>query len=114
VPCGCFCVAVQHSSSIGCQQFVHIDCRCSLFLAEESLVLLLGLDKALLEEVGVLGVAETDGESSGLGLTLRDIGGGVPDPTAVAADVGGELHVGNDYGVLAFAILMYPIVQDLL
>jgi hypothetical protein len=65
-------------------------------LGEESLVLLLGLDEALLEEVGVLGVTETDGKSSSLRLALRDIGGGIPDPAAVAADVGGELHVGNN------------------
>jgi hypothetical protein len=104
-------LAARHSSSIKYRQF---DCCCSRVLAEEGLVLLLGLDKALLEEVGVLGVAETDGEGSGLGLTLRNIGGGVPDPAAVAADVGGELHVGNDCELLAFAILMYSIVQDLL
>jgi hypothetical protein len=107
-------VAAQHSSNIGCQQFVHVDCRCSRVLAEESLVLLLGLDKALLEEVGVLGVAETDGESSGLGLTLRDIGGGVPNPAAVAANVGGELHVGNNCQMLASAVLMYRITRNLL
>jgi hypothetical protein len=107
-------VAAQHSSNIGCQQFVHVDCRCSRVLAEESLVLLLGLDKALLEEVGVLRVAETDGESSGLGLALGDIGGGVPDPAAVAADVGGELHVGNDCQMLALAILMCLTVRNLL
>ena len=72
-----------------------LECRLRL-LGEESLVLLLGLDEALLEQVGVLRVAETDGKSSGLGLALRDIGGGVPDPAAVAADVGRELHVGNN------------------
>lgn len=71
--------------------------RCLVLLGEEGLVLLLGLDEGLLEEVSVLGVAETDGKGSGLGLALRDIGGGVPDPAAVAANVGGELHVGNDY-----------------
>jgi hypothetical protein len=75
----------------------HLVVRCRLrLLGEKSLVLLLGLDEALLEEVGVLGVAETDGESSSLGLALRNIGGGVPDPAAVAANVGRELHVGNN------------------
>ena len=43
-------------------------------------------------------VGEADGQGLGLGLTLGDVGGGVPHPAAVAADVGGELHVGNDWG----------------
>jgi len=67
-----------------------------LSLLEERLVLLLRLDEGLLEEVGVLRVAEADGESLGLWLALRDIGGGVPDPAAVAANVGRELHVRDD------------------
>jgi hypothetical protein len=70
---------------------------CSLRLfGEKCFVLLLGLDEALLEEVSVLRVAETDGKSSGLGLALRDISGGVPDPAAVTADVRREFHVGNN------------------
>lgn len=64
-----------------------------LALGEELLILLLGLDEGLLEEVGVLAVAETDGKSLSLGLALRYVGGCVPDPTAVRANVGRELHV---------------------
>jgi hypothetical protein len=75
----------------------HLVVRCHLrLLGEQSLVLLLGLDEALLEEVGVLGVTETDGKSGSLGLALGNIGGGVPNPAAVAANVGRELHVGNN------------------
>ena len=43
-----------------------------------------------------LAVGETDGQGLSLRLTLRDIGGGVPDPAAVTADVGAQLHVGDD------------------
>lgn len=78
---------------------------------EELVVVLLGLDEGVLEEVGIwtrgqcrvggalcsrekgakptLGVTEADGQSDSLGLALADIGGGVPDPGAVGADVGG-------------------------
>jgi len=44
-----------------------------------------------------LRVGEADGKGDGLGLTLADISSGVPDPAAVGADVGGELHVGDDW-----------------
>jgi len=67
-----------------------------LLAGEELLILLLGLDEGLLEEVGVLAVAEADGEGLGLGLTLTDIGGRVPYPRTVGADVWRELHVGDD------------------
>jgi hypothetical protein len=43
-----------------------------------------------------LGVREPDGQSLSLGLALAHVGGGVPHPTPVAADVGGELHVGDN------------------
>jgi len=43
-----------------------------------------------------LAVAETDGKSLSLGLALRNIGRSVPDPRAVAANVGRELHVGDN------------------
>ena len=56
--------------------------------------------------------AVTKGHTTG--HVHRDIGGGVPDPAAVAADVGGELHVGNDCQLLAFAIFVYPIIHNLL
>ena len=39
------------------------------------------------------GVGEPDGKGAGLWLTLTDIGGNVPDPTAIAADVGRQFHV---------------------
>lgn len=48
-----------------------------------------------------LAVGETDGQGLSLGLALADIGGGVPDPAAVAADVGRQLHVGNNYALLS-------------
>lgn len=40
-----------------------------------------------------LRVAEADGKGDSLGLALRHIGGGVPDPAAVGADVGRQLHI---------------------
>ena len=43
-----------------------------------------------------LAVGEADGESLLLGLALGDIGGGVPDPAAVTADVGAQLHFRDD------------------
>ena len=84
---------------------------------EDLLVLLLSLLESILEEIGVcknnklvgvhvyhhskwdqltLAVGEADGESLLLGLALGDIGGGVPDPAAVAADVGAQLHFRDD------------------
>lgn len=86
--------------------------------SEDLLVLLLSLLESILEEVGVcknnklvgilvyrqskwdeltLAVGEADGESLLLGLTLGDISGGVPDPAAVTADVGAQLHFRDDY-----------------
>jgi hypothetical protein len=88
-------IAIARASETKYRGHVVLGSRLRL-LGEECLVLLLGLDKALLEQVGVLRVAETDGKSSGLRLALRDIGGGVPNPAAVAADVRRELHVGNN------------------
>lgn len=56
-----------------------------------------------LNKVGIkkltLAVSETDGQGLSLRLTLRDIGGGVPDPAAVTADVGAQLHVGHDWKI---------------
>lgn len=78
--------------------FVHM-CTFSLrnlLLGEEGLVLLLRLDEGFLEEVGILAVGEADRERLSLGLALADIRGGIPDPAAVAADVGRQLHVGDD------------------
>jgi uncharacterized protein YlxW (UPF0749 family) len=43
-----------------------------------------------------LRVAETDGQGNGLGLTLANIGSSVPDPAAVRANVGRELHLRDD------------------
>jgi hypothetical protein len=31
-----------------------------------------------------------------LRFALADVGGGVPHPAAVAADIGGEFHIGDD------------------
>jgi hypothetical protein len=79
---------------------------CLLRLSEQRLVLLLGFDECFLEEVGIctyllargfgtsqitgltLAVGETDSQSLGLRLALADVGSGVPDPAAVAANVG--------------------------
>lgn len=93
-------------------------------LAEEGLVLLLCLDKGILELVGIwrlvscalapsvkhgkrtVGVGKADGQGDGLGLSLADIGSRVPDPAAVRANVGRKLHLGDDYKVpLASPIL---------
>lgn len=83
---------------------------------EKLLVVLLGLQERVLEEICVfiivsslghatisvtghgltLGVGEADGQGNGLSLALADIGGGVPHPAAVGTDVGGQLHLGND------------------
>lgn len=43
-----------------------------------------------------LTVGEADGESLSLGLAFADVRGGIPDPAAVTADVGRQLHVGDD------------------
>jgi len=50
-------------------------------------------------EVLTLGIRKSDGQSLRLGCTFADVGSGVPHPAPVAANVGGELHVGNDYGM---------------
>lgn len=92
-----------------------LGCIADLLLGstEELLVLLLSLLEGLLEEVGVcngqseypgspqngsltLAVGKADSQSLSLGLTLADIGGSVPNPAAVTADVGAQLHVGNN------------------
>lgn len=46
-----------------------------------------------------LAVGEADGKSLLLGLALGDVGGGVPDPAAVTADVGVQLHLRDDYKI---------------
>lgn len=46
-----------------------------------------------------LAVGKADGKSLLLGLALGDVGGGVPDPAAVTADVGAQLHLRNDYNI---------------
>lgn len=43
-----------------------------------------------------LAVRETDGQGLSLGLALGDIGRGIPNPAAVTANVGAELHVGDN------------------
>jgi hypothetical protein len=48
-----------------------------------------------------LAVGETDSQGLSLGLALADIGGGVPDPAAVAAYVGRQLHVGNNLAIVS-------------
>lgn len=48
-------------------------------------------------KVHTVGVAESDSQGDGLGLALADIGGGIPHPAAVGADVGGELHLRDNY-----------------
>lgn len=94
-----------------------------LLSVEELLVLLLGLLEGLLEEVGVyrqvsqpdfcphfitgsltLAVGKADGQGLSLGLTLADIGGGIPHPAAVRADVGAQLHVGDDYTTCQYSM----------
>lgn len=44
-----------------------------------------------------LAVGEADRQSLSLGLALGDIGRRVPDPAAVTANVGAQLHVGDDW-----------------
>jgi hypothetical protein len=51
-----------------------------------------------------LAVGETDGQGLGLRLALTDVGSGVPDPTAVAAYVGRQLHVGDNYAHLSIRL----------
>ena len=41
-------------------------------------------------------VGEADSQGDSLGLTLADIGGSVPHPRPVGADVGRKLHLGNN------------------
>ena len=43
-----------------------------------------------------LAVGETDSKRLRLWLAFADIGGRVPDPAAVAAYVGRQLHVGDN------------------
>lgn len=91
---------------------------CSL-LGADILVLLLSLFEGLLEGVGVwteiyvrtepfymneiflgqsltLTVGKADSQCSRLRLTLTNICGGVPHPATVTADIGVQLHVGDD------------------
>lgn len=46
-----------------------------------------------------LAVGKANSQSLSLGLTLADIGGGIPDPAAVTANVGAQLHVRDDYRI---------------
>lgn len=81
---------------------------------EERLVVLLGFDKGILEGVGVwkmsaascelygagertLRVGKADSKSDGLGLALANIGRGVPHPASVGSDVGGKLHLRDNW-----------------
>jgi len=48
-----------------------------------------------------LAVSETDGQGLSLRFALTDVGSSVPDPAAVAAHVGRELHVGDNYAHLS-------------
>jgi hypothetical protein len=65
-------------------------------LASTRLVSVCALDSGICGPKLTLAVSETDGKSLSLGLALRNIGRSVPDPRAVTADVGGELHVGDN------------------
>ena len=90
-----------------------------VLLAQQSFVLLLGLNECFLEEIGVymvismptlhcgikyigltVGVGEADGECLSLWFSFRDVCGGVPYPAAVAANVWRELHVRDHYKTL--------------
>lgn len=48
-----------------------------------------------------LAVGKADGKSLSLRLALADIGGGIPNPAAVAAHVGGKLHIRNDWKLVS-------------
>jgi hypothetical protein len=48
-----------------------------------------------------LGVGKSDSKSLGLWFSLTDISSSVPNPTAVASNVGRELHVRDDCEILA-------------
>lgn len=50
--------------------------------------------------IHTLSVGKSNSQGNSLGLTLADVGGSVPDPTAVRADVGRELHLRDDYRLL--------------
>lgn len=60
-----------------------------------------------------VGVGKSDGQGNSLGLALADIGGGVPHPAAVGADVGGELHLGNDCDRLDMAPPCSELAQSI-
>lgn len=82
---------------------------------KERLVVLLGFDEGILERVGVwemsvsrphlfpgagehtLRVGKADSKGHGLSLALANIGSGVPHPTPVRSDVGGQLHLRDDW-----------------
>lgn len=51
-----------------------------------------------------LAVGETNSQGLGLRLALTDVGSGIPDPAAVAAYVGRELHVGDNYAHLSIRL----------
>jgi hypothetical protein len=48
-------------------------------------------------------VGKADSKSLSLRLALADVGGRVPNPAAVTAHIGRELHVGNHYSQLSIA-----------
>lgn len=50
-----------------------------------------------------LAVGKTNGEGLGLRLAFADVGGGVPNPAAVAAYIGRQLHIGDNCMPLARA-----------
>lgn len=43
-----------------------------------------------------LRVGEADGQGNSFSLALADVGSGIPDPGAVGADIGRQLHLGDD------------------
>ncbi len=52
-------------------------------------------------ELHTLGVGESDSKSVCLWLALADIGSSVPDPTSVGSNIGRQLHLRDDYHILA-------------
>lgn len=56
-------------------------------------IVMLVCNCTIIEKSLTLAVGKADSQSLSLRLALADVGGSVPDPAAVAADVGGKLHV---------------------
>jgi hypothetical protein len=85
-----YCSDLPKSASFSCWALMNASLN---WLASDIYVSLLCSSGCRWNRRLTLAVGEADSQRLSLWLALADIGGGVPDPAAVAADVGRQLHV---------------------